>query len=526
MTATRCSCFRLRWCPAWSRTSLGSAATCVTTTGRCSSRDFPQVVSRERFLQLWQDIRRLLQCQPEHRHDLIELTKMPEMIGAQANPFLALLTGLNPSNAYVADLYGQLGPNSTRASGHRRRGGAIAPSSSGSPSSARFGSCEPQDRFDIECTVEMLAEQKARSFARMGVANMFARPGWQEFYIDVATNSRTRDLVHVSRLDVGPFWSAINLGLVFRDSYYHVLASYDDGELSRFGPGAAHLRDLLRFAIERGLKRFDFTIGDERYKLEWSDHKLLLHDHVAATSLRGRLMVATVRGRRRVKRLIKQNEVLWSLFGRLRTTFGSRSARRRRRRRCSQDQRSESRRRSRPNRREQIAAPLAAACIRASASIIALNRRNRSRNIVARSNRAGRRARASWRYGYAVVACGLWPDGSRRPRAGRKRFLQAEDHQDLSSLTSRAAPTTSMRGSSPTTWEGTFPAARRSRSSTCRAQVGCSGRCISMRRRRATGPKSRSCRATSPSTRCCARNRRVTTPGGSTGSAPFRLMPA
>ena len=227
------------------------------------------------------------------RHDLIELTKMPEKIGSQANPFLALLTGLNPSNAYVADLYGNWTEfyEGKRSSATRRRDRTKL------KRLAEFGEVrfvQPQDHSDIECTVEMLAEQKARSFARMGVANMFARPGWQEFYADVATNSRMRDLVHVSRLDVGPFWSAINLGLVFRGSYYHVLASYDDGELSRFGPGAAHLRDLLRFAIERGLKHFDFTIGDEGYKLEWSDHKLLLHDHVAAATLRGSPVAAAV----------------------------------------------------------------------------------------------------------------------------------------------------------------------------------------------------------------------------------------
>ena len=83
-----------------------------------------------------------------------------------------------------------------------------------------------------------------------------------------------RGLVHVSRLDVGSTWSAINLGLMFRGTYCHVLASYDDGETSRFGAGVAHLRELMRYSIERGLKHFDFTIGDERYKLEWSDRTL------------------------------------------------------------------------------------------------------------------------------------------------------------------------------------------------------------------------------------------------------------
>jgi CelD/BcsL family acetyltransferase involved in cellulose biosynthesis len=67
--------------------------------------------------------------------------------------------------------------------------------------------------------------------------------------------------VHVSRLEVGDAIAAANLGLVFRGCYYHVLASFDDGELSRFGPGVAHLHDLLRHAIEGGCTMFDFTIG-------------------------------------------------------------------------------------------------------------------------------------------------------------------------------------------------------------------------------------------------------------------------
>ena len=66
-----------------------------------------------------------------------------------------------------------------------------------------------------------------------------------------------------------------------------MIASYDDGDVSRFGPGAAHLRDLLSHALARGCRRFDFTIGDERYKLEWSDHTLNLYDHVAPATWRG-----------------------------------------------------------------------------------------------------------------------------------------------------------------------------------------------------------------------------------------------
>lgn len=279
----------------------------------------------ERFRDLWREICRQLQSDPRSRHDLVELTKMPERVGDQANPFLALAVGLNPSNAYITDLFGTWNEyyEAKRSSATRRRDRSKL-KRLGEMGEVRF--VTPQDQGEIECSVDTLIEQKARSFARMGVANIFARPGWSEFFDAVATDERTRHLVHVSRLDVGPVWSAINLGLVFRGTYCHVLASYDDGETSRFGPGVAHLRDLLRYSIEHGLKHFDFTIGDERYKREWSDRTLLLYDHVAAASVRGWGAAAMVHGHRRLKRFIKQNEKLWSLFSRARAALGPKSA--------------------------------------------------------------------------------------------------------------------------------------------------------------------------------------------------------
>src|SRR5215470_16787904 len=46
------------------------------------------------FRALWRDIRGRLQRVPQLKHDLVELTKMPETIGVNANPFLALETRL------------------------------------------------------------------------------------------------------------------------------------------------------------------------------------------------------------------------------------------------------------------------------------------------------------------------------------------------------------------------------------------------------------------------------------------------
>jgi CelD/BcsL family acetyltransferase involved in cellulose biosynthesis len=102
-----------------------------------------------------------------------------------------------------------------------------------------------------------------------------------------------------------------------------VLVSYDEGDVSRYGPGAAHLRELMSHAIAQGLQRFDFTVGDEPYKLEWSDTAITLYDHAAAATLLGWAFARYALVRRRIKRLIKQDQRLMRIFQRTRSVFGA-----------------------------------------------------------------------------------------------------------------------------------------------------------------------------------------------------------
>src|SRR2546423_916829 len=138
--------------------------------------------------------------------------------------------------------------------------------------------------------------------ARMGVDDAFLQPGQREFFLAVANDPAMRDLVHVSRLDVGTQMAAISVGLKHRGCYYLILSSYTSAALSRFGPGRAQLKELLRHAIQQRLQWFDFTVGDEPYKRDWSDTELPLHDHLAAVTLRGWLFVAMLAVFRRIKR--------------------------------------------------------------------------------------------------------------------------------------------------------------------------------------------------------------------------------
>ena len=275
-----------------------------------------------RFHSVWAEITKLIQANPRLHHDTIILTKMPEKVGAQANPMRHLGGTINPSGAYLTHLTGDWETFYTakRSSATRRRDRTKRKKLS-EIGEVRY--VNPAAGAETLNTLDTLMQQKARAFARIGVGNLFAKLGYAEFYRALASNPATRHLVHVSRLDIGAIPAAVNLGLIYRGCYYHLLASYDEGDVSRFGPGAAHLHELMREAIGRGLRVFDFTIGDERYKRDWCDTELKLYDYIAGASWRGVLVAVPLIAAKRLKRWIKQTPAVWSAFGAARAFVGS-----------------------------------------------------------------------------------------------------------------------------------------------------------------------------------------------------------
>ena len=284
--------------------------------------DFLERATPEDFLAAWHELQVQMQCEPLLRHDWIEFEKMPETVGAQANPFVHLRVTPNRNSAHLAHL-GRDWEKFYRAkcsSATRRR------DRSKLRHMAQFGDVRfltATDCADARRTLEILMEQKGRALARKGVADIFAPPGHREFFLDLASDPKTSHLVHIGRIEIGDVCAATNFGIVFGDRYYHVLASYVDSEVAHYGPGALHLRELLAYAIKHGLKCFDFTIGDEQYKLDWCDTVLKLYDYTATTKWRGLPARVASSVQRRSKRLIKQSPLLWNLVSHARSAVGA-----------------------------------------------------------------------------------------------------------------------------------------------------------------------------------------------------------
>jgi CelD/BcsL family acetyltransferase involved in cellulose biosynthesis len=285
-------------------------------TGPLLAPDFSARVSAETFASIWQRLLQMLATQ--FIFDVVRLEKMQRTVGPQPNPMLALPTVRHPSGAYLTPLatnwdefYAGKRSASTRRRERTKR-----------KNLAGFGELrfvEPVTDSDRFATIDRLMQQKAGALARIGVANFFERPGHAEFYRAISGEP----IAHVSRLDIGATPAASNLGLVMRGRYYHLLASYtDDPSIGRYGPGAAHLMDIMTHAIERGCTVFDFTIGDEPYKRDWCEERQTLYDHLSARTLKGAVAVFARSLAMRAKRTIKENPALWDAFFKLRSLAG------------------------------------------------------------------------------------------------------------------------------------------------------------------------------------------------------------
>jgi CelD/BcsL family acetyltransferase involved in cellulose biosynthesis len=240
------------------------------------------------FAPVWEQIISLIWS--EFHFDVVELDKMPAVVGSQSNPFCDLPVLVAEYSAHattLAESWGEFYPSkisSTSRQTDRRKLRRLA-----EHGDVRFVQVEePQD---IKDTFAALVEQKRASYARMGVADMFERSGHFEFYSALATHPLLRSIVHLTRVDVGDVPVATGLGLRFKSRYYLILHSYKE-EYAKYSPGTHHIHYLLQYAISQRMRIFDFTIGDESYKNHWSDIESPLLRFYQSRTIRGKLVVA------------------------------------------------------------------------------------------------------------------------------------------------------------------------------------------------------------------------------------------
>ncbi|MEQ9589170.1 MAG: GNAT family N-acetyltransferase [Parvibaculaceae bacterium] len=276
---------------------------------------FTDRVAPGEFSRVWDDIVAALPS-----HDLIELMYQPAEIEGQANPFMELATELNASGAHMTklgvdfDAYYKEKRNAKARSHLRNRRKKLE-------ALGEIAFVQPDTKEELYLSIEKLVELKTASLNAMGAKNFLMQPGYESFYTSLATKLTNIGGVHVSHLEVGGEYVAGIWGLVHKQRFYYLLASYDGPAYGSYKPGVQALVETMRWATEQGIKMFDFTVGDESYKSKWCEIHIDLHNHLAAQTFRGSIALLKTRWFLSAKRKIKQTPVLWDSFTKFRSRF-------------------------------------------------------------------------------------------------------------------------------------------------------------------------------------------------------------
>ncbi|EKF58068.1 protein involved in cellulose biosynthesis (CelD)-like protein [Agrobacterium albertimagni AOL15] len=114
-------------------------------------------------------------------------------------------------------------------------------------------------------------------------------PRFVAFLRDLGTSANEGDdgvYLHALTLDGSPI--AMEIGMRFRDDYYCFLGAIDLA-YQKYSPGKVQMESAQRWAIETGIRRFDFLNDPSAYKSSWTNAtEPLTASYVPLTSL-GRL---------------------------------------------------------------------------------------------------------------------------------------------------------------------------------------------------------------------------------------------
>lgn len=259
--------------------------------------------------------------------DLLHLGYQPAEIGGRPNPLVGPGAERAMHDAYDMALDGGFDAVLGRHKGSKKRSKVRA--------HAKVFEEVGGYRVTRETSPESAAEalraflsQKAERLAALGLPNVFAAPGTDAFFQDLLDRhfAGAGGLVDVYTLRHDEGIGATGICLPFAGTEHFLMSSFALDRFARGGPGELALHHMLEDCSARGVARFDFGIGDARYKRSWCDREVVMMDTVLPLTALGGMAAASVRAMKQVKARIRANPALHRLAQSVRSRLGGRPA--------------------------------------------------------------------------------------------------------------------------------------------------------------------------------------------------------
>jgi CelD/BcsL family acetyltransferase involved in cellulose biosynthesis len=139
--------------------------------------------------------------------------------------------------------------------------------------------------------IKSMIIQKRRRYQEKGVLDLLANKENQHFYLGLNKLHSDKFKIHCTSLTVGDISVATHVGFYDDTTFYYLMPANEGIDWMKYSPGRLLLIELLRWSIENKLKFFDFTIGGEAYKKDWTNLETELFDSFKTVSIIGKFYI-------------------------------------------------------------------------------------------------------------------------------------------------------------------------------------------------------------------------------------------
>jgi len=123
---------------------------------------------------------------------------------------------------------------------------------------------------NLDNTLSRFIELHESRWRASHVRGVFSDPQMAGFYRDIAKLFIKRGWLYFSCLIVDGELASVEYNFVHNRKFYCATAARDI-RFSKYSVGHIHQMFLVKYAIEKGLREFDFLRGDEPYKFHWTE---------------------------------------------------------------------------------------------------------------------------------------------------------------------------------------------------------------------------------------------------------------
>ena len=134
------------------------------------------------------------------------------------------------------------------------------------------------ENLKIRSTVKTILYEKILRLEKYNLKHPFNESA-KKFYINFDNKCFKNGNLHVSVLSVNQHAISYHWGVVYKGAFYHLLPTITDSDYNKYAPGRIHLQKLIEWSISNNILKFDFTIGDEEYKKDWSNYNENLYSY-------------------------------------------------------------------------------------------------------------------------------------------------------------------------------------------------------------------------------------------------------